>query len=272
MDVVSQMEKEFRPMTARIFNVRSLRPLLVGGVMFSGICSANAVGNINYGINYDVVATDSNLIANCKTDPNATVHQKFVVPRYSSPLMQKAARQDLASMRKSGFESVRSIVQLFPGAHPSGDLVNSGKVDDSVLAAIGDYVRDVRDAGFKELILAFGTQGTAIPACRKTEWGDCFDPASITASVDAEANIISSALSAKGGLLLRVDLLNEACVSSAVPPIANSNFTLFIRAATKMHATRFPSTPATVSCQLERASDGLLVTQHLFADSGDRIG
>src|SRR6266404_6949832 len=129
-------------MSASIFTLRSLRPLLAGSLMLAGIGSAKDAGSIMYGINYDVVKTDSNLIANCKTDPNAPVHQKFVVPRYGSPLMQTAARQDLASMRRSGFESVRSIVQLFPGAHPSGDLVNSGKVDDSVLAAIGDYVRD----------------------------------------------------------------------------------------------------------------------------------
>jgi hypothetical protein len=252
-------------------NVRSMVILLVGCLFLSGASFADAVRAPIYGINYDVVKTDSSLIANCKADPNATVHQKFIVPRYSSPIMQKAVREELAGMRRSGFESIRSIVQLYPGAHPSGDLVNSQKIDDSVLTAIGNYVRDVHDAGFKELILAFGAQGTSDPACRKSEWGDCFDSTSIATSVEAEAKIIRAAQSVRG-IALRVDLLNEACVSSSVPRRANTNFALFIRSAAKMHATTFPSIPATVSCQLERAGDGLVLTQGLFTEGGDHIG
>src|SRR5260370_30849719 len=88
--------ENFRPISASIFNIRSLRPLLAGSLMLAGVCFADTAGSINYGINYDVVSTDGNLIAKCEADPDATVHQKFVVPRYSSPLMQKAVRQDLA--------------------------------------------------------------------------------------------------------------------------------------------------------------------------------
>jgi hypothetical protein len=258
-------------MPTNAFKLQSLAALLANALFVAGMCFADSAQSTVYGINYDVVKTDTGLIENCKTDSNATVHQKFVVPRYGSPVMQKAVREELAVMRKSGYETIRSIVQLYPGAHPSGDLVNSGKIDDPVLVAIGDYVRDVRDAGFKELILAFATQGTSNPACRKTEWGDCFDSASIATSVDAEAKIVRAAQSVKG-VALRVDLLNEACVSSSVPPAANNNFALFIRAATKMHATTFPSIPATVSCQLERSGDGLLLTQRLFTESGDHVG
>jgi hypothetical protein len=255
------------------FNVRPIATatLLTGSLFLFGAESADGADAPIYGINYDVVKTDNGLVANCKADSNATVHQKFIVPRYGSAIMQKAVREELAGMRKSGYETIRSIVQLYPGANSSGDLVNSQQIDDSLLAAIGSYVRDVRDAGFGELILAFGMQGTADPACRKSEWGDCFDLMSISTSVEAEAKIIHAAQSVTG-ITLRVDLLNEACVSNSVPRIAKTNFALFIRSAAKMHATAFPNIPATVSCQLERAGDGLALTQGLFAESGDHIG
>jgi hypothetical protein len=226
---------------------------------------------ITYGINYDVVKTDTSLNSSCQTDSNANVSQQFVMARYFNANMRRAVRAELHNMRGSGFETIRSIVQLYPGAHPSGDLMNSLNLDDSVLASMGDYARDVRDAGFRELILAFGVQGSAKPTCRKSEWGDCFDAATIPATVEAEAKVIRAVQSVKG-ISLRVDLLNEACVSKYGPPIANANFAQFIQAAVKMHRTDFPNIPATVSCQLERSGDGLAATQQLFATGGDRIG
>jgi hypothetical protein len=246
------------------------RAILLGSVLaLSAALRVSAADDIRYGINYDVIATDSSRTPDCKKDPNAGVHQKFVIPRYISPRMQEAVRGELKALRQSGFQSVRSVVELFPGAHPSGDLVNSGKIDDAVLASISEYVRDIHDAGFEELILAFATQGPANPACRKVDWGDCFDPATIPTSVEAEEKIIGAAR--QKGMALRVDLLNEACVSSRVPKLANDNFVKFIHAAVQMHAKRFPDIPATVSCQLERTGDGLASTQRLFAEGGDRI-
>ncbi len=258
-------------MSTAIGSRRRLAVLLGSAVLlFSGVVGVAAAEDIQYGINYDVIATDTSRTPDCKKDPNAGVHQKFILPRYINPRMQEAVRAELKTLRESGFQSVRSIVGLFPGAHPSGDLVNSTKIDDAVLASISAYARDVHEAGFKELILAFGTQGAANPACRKADWGDCFDPATIATSVEAEAKIIQAAH--QKGLLLRVDLLNEACVSSLVPKLANDNFAKFIRAAVQMHATQFPDTPATVSCQLERTGDGLASTQRLFAEGRDHIG
>jgi hypothetical protein len=251
--------------------LRSVSPLLAGSLLLGGMCYVDIAQATVYGINYDVVKTDTSLIANCKTDGNATVHHKFIIPRYGSPDIKQAVREELALMRKSGFESIRTIVELFPGVASSGDLINSGKIDDSVLPGISDYVRDVHDAGFKEIILAFGTQGPADPVCRKSEWGDCFDPATVAASVDAEAKIIRAAQTVNG-ISLRVDLLNEGCISDSGPHAANRNFSLFIHAAIKMHAANFPNVPATISCQLERTADGLVSTQHLFTDSGDHVG
>lgn len=246
------------------------QPFWVPLLLVAGLSLAQSAGATDFGINYAVTATDTTLTPNCDKDSNANVHQKFVLPRYEQPT-EKTAREQLKGIHDAGFHTIRSIVQLYPGAHPSGDLVNTGKIDDSVLDPIKQYVGDVRDAGFKAFILAFGTQGTANAACKKNEWGDCFDPSTIPASVAAEAKIIAAVRSVKG-ISLRVDLLNEACVSAAVPKIANDNFAQYIRAAAKMHATSFPDVPATVSCQLERTPDGLATVARLFAENGDHVG
>lgn len=223
-----------------------------------------------YGINYDVVATDTSQTPVCKTNSNATVHGKFITSRYGDANMQEAVRKELKPIHESGFQTVRSIFELFPGSNPSGDLIDTGKIDEPLLNSVKEYIRDMREAGFKEMILAFGMQGTANPICRKTQWGDCFDPSTIASSIEAESKIIQAAHSVKG-ISLRIDLLNEGCVSVAGPKTANENFTRIIHAAAKMH-TRFPDIPATVSCQIERTGDGLVSTARLFAESGDHVG
>ena len=226
---------------------------------------------IEYGINYDVVDANTARTSDCKSDPNAAVHQKFVLARYINAPMRAAAQEQLKALRRSGFTSVRSIAEIFPCPHPTGDLINTKKIDDTVTSSIHHYVQDVKDAGFAELILAFGTQGTANPACRKKEWGDCFDPATVSASVAAEEALIRAAHSVNG-ISLRLDLLNEACISKSVPQLVNDNFTQLIGAAVKMHAANFATIPATVSCQLERTGDGLAALSRLFIQDGDKIG
>jgi len=240
-------------------------------VLCGGIFPLPALTATSFGINYEVIATDPNLTANCTNDSNANVRQKFFMARYGDPAIRSAVQGELKEMHISGFETIRSIVQLYPGAHPSGDLFNTGNIDASVLTAVGDYVRDIRVAGFKELVLAFGVQGTGSPSCRKSEWGDCFDSATVSASIDAESKIIGAARSVSG-VSLRIDLLNEGCVTGVIPPLLKSNFARFIRAASKMHASDFPNVPATVSCQLERTADGLAATRELFAAGGDHVG
>lgn len=247
------------------------RALLLCAEILAGVLSVGIARATVFGINYDVAATDTSQIANCKTDPNATVHQKFALPRYGSPAVRQSVHGDLNRGHESGFEVVRTIVQLFPGQHPSGDLIDTGKIDQAVLASISGYIRDARDAGFKQLILAFATQGPASAICRKRQWGDCFDQTTIPATVEAEAKIIETAHSIMG-ISLRVDLLNEGCMSDAAPKTANGNFARLVRALTRMHASRFPEIPATVSCQIERAGDGLSSVKRLFAKSGDHVG
>jgi hypothetical protein len=235
-----------------------------------GIFSAAHAGNVIYGINFDVISTDTQLIPNCATDPNATVHGQAFMARYTKLSVRDAVRAELKTLRASGFRVVRSIVQLFPGDHPSGDLTNIYKLDDGVLEAAANYVRDVRDAGFDSLIIAFDTQGSASPGCRNKEWGDCFDLATVSSSVDAEERVMRAAHSVSG-ISVRVDLLNEACISKVIPPLLSANFVVFIRAASKMHAATFPDIPVTVSCQIERSADGLAATMRLMAESGDRM-
>lgn len=250
---------------------RKLTLPLVAALVLFGAGSVGIAQATVYGINYDVVGTDTSQTPNCKTGGNVTVRGKFVTSRYGDAKMQEAVRAELKPLRESGFQSVRSIFELFPGSNPSGDLIDTGKVDESLLGSVRDYVRDMRDAGFKELILAFGMQGPASPICRKAQWGDCFDASTIESSVEAESKIVQAAHSVKG-VSLRVDLLNEGCVSAAGPKSANENFTRFIHAAAKMHATHFADVPATVSCQIERTGDGLASTERLFGESGSHVG
>ena len=241
-------------------------------LLLATVSSSASAASTVYGINFDVVDTDVSLTPKCQTDPNATVHQKFLLPRYSNPTIQQAVRGQLKGMRESGFQTLRTIVELFPGKNPSGDLIDTGDINESVVGSISSYISDARDAGFKKVILAFATQGPGSAICRKTQWGDCFDRATIPASVEAEAKIIDSAAKSTKGMSLWLDLLNEGCVSAAGPKSANGNFEELIRALAKMHGARFHAIPATVSCQIERTGDGLASLQHLFAESGDHVG
>jgi len=252
--------------------IRALASLSAGvALLLSGVSAFGADASTIFGINYDVVETDTNLVSKCKTDPNATVHAKTIIPRYGDPQIRRAVHYQLVGLHDSGFKSLRSIIELYPGHHPSGDLINMNNVDDQTLEAVRDYVRDVRDSGIKSFILGFDMQGSASPRCRKLDWGDCFDPATVPAAVEAERKIIGAAHSVEG-ISLRVDLLNEACVSQYVPKVANANFATIIRAAVKMHAANFKDIPATVSCQVERSGDGLVGVQRLFSEGGDHVG
>src|ERR1700722_13692407 len=190
--------------------------LFTGSLLVLRMSTADGAGEATLGINYDVVHTDTSLVGQCKADANATVHQKVALTRYGDPEIQKAVREDLADMNRPGFRSIRTIVQLVPGANPAGNLIDTANVDDSVLSKVRDYLRDFQSAGFNQVILAFGAQGAGNPACAKSQWGDCFDPKTVAATVSAEAKIIAVAHSVKG-LALRVDLLNEACPSKSGP-------------------------------------------------------
>ena len=258
-------------MPTAVANRWVLEYVIAGSLLLARLSIASGVDKTTFGVNYDVVHTDTSLVDLCKMDPNATIHHRFALTRYDDPEMRKAVREDLSEMHLSGFRSIRTLVQLIPGTNSSGDLIDTSNVNDSVLSNLREYLRDFRNAGFHSIILAFGAQGTANPGCRKTEWGDCFDPKTLAATMAAESKIIAVARSVEG-IALRVDLLNEACPSKSIPLLLSSNFAMFIRSAVTMHAARFPETPATVSCQIERTSDGLVRVENLFTESGDHVG
>lgn len=257
-------------MPTAIASLKVLGYLFAGSLLLARLSIASGVEKPTFGVNYDVVHTDTSLVDQCKTDPNATIHHRFALTRYDDPEMRKAVREDLSEMYRSGFRSIRTLVELIPGTHTSGDLIDISNVNESVLSNLRKYLRDFQDAGFHSIILVFAAQGTANPGCRKSEWGDCFDPKTLAATVAAESKIIAVAHSVEG-IALRVDLLNEACPSKSIPLLLSSNFATFIRSAIMMHAARFPEIPATVSCQIERTSDGLANVESLFTESGDHI-
>ena len=159
-------------LAVNLLNHKPVQISTVAVILLSvGLLSPGLSQDIAYGMNYDVVSTDTNLTTNCTSDPNVTVHEKSFLPRYASSVMRRNVRTELKELNSSGFQIVRSIVQLYPGDHPSGDLINIERIDRNVVDAVKEYARDVRDAGFKQLIIAFGTQGTANTGCRKSEWG-----------------------------------------------------------------------------------------------------
>lgn len=242
-----------------------------GALLLCAIPVAGFSATISYGINYMVFATDAGATGKCDSDPGAPSHGKFALSRYNKPEVRSEVLEQFKAQRASGFETLRTIVELVPGDNPSGDFVSEDKIDDPVLNEVRSFTGDVRDAGFKQFILGFGTLGAAAPNCKKKEWGDCFDPKTIAVTVEAERRIIQAA-SSIDGVSLRLDLMNETCPSDSGPKSANTFRADLIRAVAKMHVASFSKIPATVSCQIERSGDGLATVRQLFHDSGDHVG
>jgi hypothetical protein len=205
-----------------------------------------------FGISFSFLHVDVAKVNQCAAvSRGATIRRGTFLPRYDDPLIRQAVRQDLAEMRRSGFDEIRTLVFFGPGPKPSPDWFDFVKDKQRAARLVKQYVQDVVAAGFKRMILQYAMQGGASPSCRRAQWGDCFDKHTIPDTI----SFIDSLRDALGNSLplpMIFEVAPEQCVTEKLPPLLKSTMTTYVQSVLGSYTARYPRDETTISCSIKR--------------------
>ncbi|WP_422002580.1 hypothetical protein [Reyranella sp.] len=221
-----------------------------------------------FGMSYSYLNVDPKKVAECRTrSRGATMKAGAFLPRYDQPGVRERVRKDLADMRRSGFQEIRTLVWFGRIREGDGDWFD---VADPGRAArlIRQYQNDVAAAGFTGSLLGFSPQGTSSPICRRGEWGECFDPLSITASGDFVL-AVRDALGATPPVPLRLDLGPEYCPPDK-PLLVHKTLQTYVAAIVGRYTRAYPNDRTSISCSIRRfvVTGAQAETDRLYAGKG----
>ncbi len=213
------------------------------------ILAASAQQLPPFGMSYSYLDVDTSRIAACHTTRGATMRAGAFLPRYDQAGVRDRVRFALAEMRKSGFQQIRTLVWFGRIKEGDGDWFD---VADPARAArlIRQFQEDVAESGFEEAMLGFSPQGTSSPLCRRSEWGECFDPTSIDASV-AFVTTVRTALGDTPPVPLRYDLGPEYCPPDK-PLLLRKTLQTYVAAIVGRYTSAFPQDRTSISCSIRR--------------------
>jgi hypothetical protein len=169
------------------------------------------------GMNHSFVAIDLDALPRCSaTDEAATIAGQGFLPRWSEPGMRERVRAQLAQMHADGMRALRVLVFFgeWPDATPA-DIFHPARDAERAAHATAEFLRDAADAGFSELVLAFGPLALSTPGCRRVEWADCFDLGTLPNSAAFSATVAVAAARAVPAVV--IDLVNEGCTAPGMP-------------------------------------------------------
>lgn len=191
----------------------------------------------------------------CASNPTINFGGYMFLPRYEETGIRPRVLEQLRGMRQSGFDAVRTLVSF--ADRPSAHADWFDRLRDAKQAAriVRTYVRDVEDAGFSHVQLAFAPQAGANPACRRQDWGDCFDANSISDSTAFLVSVRKDVVVSRS-TSLQIDLSNEACWTQTMSPGLRDNLRSYVRSLIAHYTREFPDDATTISCQINRFADG----------------
>jgi hypothetical protein len=226
-----------------------------------------------FGMNFDFDQIDLGKVSECgPQNRGATSRGHAFLVRYSAPGIRETVRAELAQMRRAEFQSIRIIIFFGKESEGAGrnPTTNMFSVEDYPTAApnLSAFISDVRQAGFSRLVISFGPQGTLAPACRRSEWGDCFDGQSVEAATDFIINV-RKALNLQG-LNVLIEFENEGVYSHFVPQRAQTNMTYYLNNLMKTYFRYFPNDETTISVQQRQADERLSFVWQLYEQLGHR--
>lgn len=219
------------------------------------------------GINYQWWQLDKQRVAECPRRPTAVMVEAGAMVQYGKPEVRGAVQRQLGDMRKAGFTSLRSQIVFLPppnrfNMYPITS--QDGNIPDQDQANLRAFVEDIAAAGFETFEPVFGGAGLY---CKKVNWGDCFDPASIEKAWTFAEQATRIITAAAGPLKLRFDLTNEGCPAPSMLPSTKDNARLFLTTI----ATRFQKTFGDnwlISCAYDPGSARLKLLLKDLADAG----
>jgi hypothetical protein len=205
-----------------------------------------------FGISFSFLHVDVGKANQCAAvSHSATIKRGTFLPRYDDPLIRKTVRQELAEMRHSGFDNIRTLVFFGSGPKVSSDWFDVAKDKQRASKLVRQYIQDVAAAGFKRMILNYAVQGTASPSCRDAHWGDCFDQHTVADTVSF-IDSIRDALGDPPPLPMIFEVGPEQCVTDKLPPLLKSTLTTYVRSVLGSYTTRYPRDETTISCSIKR--------------------
>lgn len=241
-------------------------------LIFTYICSFAATNvyaqqnkHVLLGINFTHYKIDVQKKSECKTKgPESTMRGGAIVTNYTDPVVRAQVRTLMLSMRRSGFDSLRTIIgyrSMYPADTASGMLQSGGPgLKEPGLTNISAFAEDVAAAGFKRLTVALSPQGENNPYCKKVEWGDCYIPATFEDNWQVIRGIRTTVASKIGKKLdLIFEIWQEGCPSiylQSAPRQAASDYIIKI---IKHYNDEFGSKDLLVSCADDMNPDDRLV-------------
>ncbi len=191
------------------------------------------------GINYSFVDADLSALDRCVAgDAAATVFDEAILGRWTEPNVARKVRADLRAMAAAGFRSVRVMVFFGTSTDPLPPAAFGYADAAKASAAVAGFLRAARSAGFEEAYVVFGPLAFATPGCRRVEFGDCFDPRSVSKSAAFTAEVAAAAVAAFPPTV--IDFHNEGCVVSGLPRLLARNMRAYNEAVAAALADRLP--------------------------------
>lgn len=219
------------------------------------------------GMNFSFLNPQMHDPAACAKDHAVNLRGAMFLPRYADPMTRERVKTELQQLRRSGFASIRTLIAFADRPSHSSDWFDSKQALQEAPQLVATYLSDVTAAGFNHVELAFSSQAGANPACRKSEWGDCFEKGTITQSI-AFVSAVRRGLIPPIETDLRFDLANEACVVPDMPKPLIANYQSYVRPLVTEYKHRFPSDTVTVSCSFKRFAEARPGLDETFAAAG----
>ncbi|HEX3864590.1 MAG TPA: hypothetical protein VHY35_23135 [Stellaceae bacterium] len=224
----------------------SARPLAAGDISVSP----------DFGMNFNFESLDKNKISECSPrNRSAPSRGHGFLRRYDNQKIRSTVLRELADMRHAGFQEIRTLV-FFGKTIEAGANVFPVETPEIAAHDVSTFAKDVRNAGFSRLYLAFGPQGIVTPGCRRQQWGDCFDPLSIDLSTKFIARV-RAALDPASAAILQVDLQNEGGLTHYHPEQMRRNMDSYLHKVIGTYLSQFPNDQTTVSIQQKQPEERL---------------
>lgn len=241
---------------------------LAAGLLALSVAGGSAAIAANlFGMNFNFHWVDASAIAKCgPRDRTAPARGHAFLSRYEDPQVRDRVRGELAQMRNSGFQAIRSLIWF---GRPGEARQDSFSVNAPQIAArnVSLFADDVQAAGFGRLYLGFGPVGVMTPVCRRAQWGDCFDAGTIPQSIDFITQV-RSALSPAAAAIAYFDLKNEGGLSRFHNETLHQNMNAYLNALLPAYFRRFPQDRTTVSVQERNVGERVGFVERAYRQAG----
>lgn len=243
-----------------------LRSLLIAAlcaVGFAGqlsaqqICVPPSVAGLRVGPNFTHIALQPATEKGCQAQQGLTLSRSNnILLNYSDARIRIAARQIMANIAAQGARAIRAMVWYriaeLEQPHQRQDTIGSvevpaGGIPTAFLSHVIQFAEDVRQSGIEHLVIAFGPEGRANPACRRYQWGDCFESKAANPSWQFIRKVARS-LEAGNFPRITFDLSNELCFDDPGTIPFDHNARFYGEYILSRFVREFPRARFTISC------------------------